>query len=137
MAMGGETKGVRNYQPPSWSSQPLYNCYLEVMKNGTIIDTIDISQRSHYILGRDSTTCDIVLEHDSVSRQHAVLQFGEQGELYIVDLCSSHGTKLNKKSLPPKKLTEFRVGALAQFGASSRSYILQGPEELKPREKLT
>lgn len=87
--------------------------------------------------GRDPNTCDILLQHDSISRQHAVLQYGEQGELYIADLGSSHGTVLNKETIKPKKLMEYRVGAVASFGASSRLYVLQGPEELKPKEKLT
>ena len=50
---------IRKYQPPSWSCPPKYKCYLEVMKNGSIVDTIDISERSHYIIGMCQNLCEL------------------------------------------------------------------------------
>lgn len=52
--------------------------------------------------GRDDLACDIVVVNDSISRQHAVIQFDEAGACYITDLGSTNGTFLNKKKLTPK-----------------------------------
>ena len=56
------------------------------------------SDKSFLVLGR-LPVCDIELEHQSVSRYHAVIQFSrvnEEVETQLFDLGSSHGTFLNK-----------------------------------------
>lgn len=75
------------------------------------------------------------MAHETISRQHAALQFDESGELYVVDLGSSHGTKLNRQPLRPKQFQSVPVGGSLQFGASTRFYVLQGPDELLPPEE--
>ena len=37
------------------------------------------------------------MENPSVSRQHAVFQFSEDGNCYLFDLGSTHGTFVNKQ----------------------------------------
>ena len=52
---------------------------------------------------------DIVLEHPSSSRLHAVLQFkATTGEAFLYDAASAHGTFLNKKRLKPRVHTQIR-----------------------------
>jgi len=46
---------------------------LEVMKSGQIIETRQVAAKDHYTFGR-SPSCDVVVEHPSSSRLHAVLQ---------------------------------------------------------------
>lgn len=106
----------------------------KVIKDGCIILNIPISDRSHYLLGRNADICDLVLDHQSISRQHAVLQFKEGNELFIFDLGSAQGTKVNKKSMPPNEYHKLLVGDVISFGASSRLYVLNGPAELMPAE---
>ncbi|KAM7445045.1 Kanadaptin [Porites harrisoni] len=79
--------------------------------------------------------CDVSLEHPSVSRYHAVIQYktsdswnSEKG-FYIYDLGRTHGTTVNKSRIEPKRYYRLRVGYVFKSGGSSRLFILQGPEE--------
>jgi hypothetical protein len=51
-----------NYTEPVWAGKPPYPYALEVLKDGTIIDTVDISRKSLFVIGR-LPLCDIPLEH--------------------------------------------------------------------------
>jgi len=63
----------------------------------------------------------------SVSRYHAVLQFKGDGTVYVYDLGSTHGTRLNKQVVPAKQHVRVPLGGFLKFGESARSFILQGP----------
>ena len=54
------------------------------------------------MVGKLPDLCDIVLEHPSISRKHAVFQFHKNGKLFLYDLESTHGIKVNKKVVPQK-----------------------------------
>ena len=118
------------YKVPSWSGIPddLYS--LEVLKNGCIISNIDLTSKPFHVFGR-LPNCDVSLEHPSVSRYHAVIQYktsdtsnSEKG-FYLYDLGSTHGTFANKSRLEPKRFYRLRVGYVFKFGGSSRLFILQ------------
>lgn len=65
--------GQSNWQPPDWAIEPRPGVYyLEVMKDGEVLDRIDLDKRRH-VFGRQFHTCDFVLDHQSVSRQHAAV----------------------------------------------------------------
>jgi hypothetical protein len=64
------TSSLITYMPPFWSASPSENkekYFLEVIKEGTIIDTIQLGQRPYYLIGR-APICDIVAEHPVISR---------------------------------------------------------------------
>ncbi|TPX63603.1 hypothetical protein SpCBS45565_g06503 [Spizellomyces sp. 'palustris'] len=124
-----------NYEPPEWSAAPKEERYFEVLKGGQIIQrTPSISKPMLVVvsfndwLGR-LPICDIELEHASISRYHAVIQFKGDGTAYVYDLGSTHGTFLNKSELPKGSYQRLRVGDMLRFGASSRTYIFQGEGE--------
>lgn len=72
---------------------------MEVMKNGTLVETKDLGTQPYYTFGR-SPTADVLLEHPSASRLHAVMQFdGTSKEAFLYDCGSTHGTFLNKNRL--------------------------------------
>ncbi|KAF6169101.1 hypothetical protein GIB67_038598 [Kingdonia uniflora] len=122
------------YTIPQWSEAPCHPFYLEVLKDGAIIDQLHVSEKGAYMFGRVDL-CDLVLEHPTISRFHAVLQFKQSGEAYLYDLGSTHGTSINKNQVKKKVYAELHVGDVIRFGQSSRLYIFQGPSELMPPEK--
>ena len=78
-----------------------------------------------YTFGR-SLTCDFQLDHPSISRQHAALVHHTKGGLYLIDLKSSHCTAVNGTRLRPFEAVLLKQGSLLTFGASSRTYRLEG-----------
>uniref|UniRef100_A0A673I2H4 Kanadaptin-like n=1 Tax=Sinocyclocheilus rhinocerous TaxID=307959 RepID=A0A673I2H4_9TELE len=125
------------YTEPPWGSVPNISYSFELLKNGAILDTVPLTQRSYFVVGR-LPVCDVSLEHPSISRYHAVVQYrgragqdgvvGEEKGFYAYDLGSTHGTFVNKNKIPPKTYIRLRVGHVLKFGGSTRLFILQGPE---------
>lgn len=130
------SSGIENtavpYTIPPWSELPVHPFSLEVLKEGTVIDQLDVSEKAAYMFGRVNV-CDFVLEHQTISRFHAVLQY-KRFSAYLFDLGSTHGTFINKNQVKGKVYTEIHVGDVLRFGHSSRLYIFQGPSELMPPE---
>ena len=98
--------------------------------------------------------CDVSLEHPSISRYHAVLQYrrtdaagtvtdeGRSGStlssnvpneagFYVYDLNSTHGSFLNKSKLQPRVYYRVRVGQMVRFGGSSRLFVLEVSDMLR------
>ena len=83
---------------------------LEVLKDGAIVDVVDCRGRSRLALGRTPDN-DVVLEHPSSSRLHAVLQFSEGGdEIFLYDAGSTHGTFVNRRKLKSRVHAPVFVG---------------------------
>jgi len=110
-----------------------------VFKNDEIVDTIQLSEQSCWLFGREMAVCDIAIEHPSCSKQHAVIQFryiekrNEFGDKigrvkpYVLDLESSNGTFVNEERIPEAKYLELRDKDVVKFGHSRREYIVQLP----------
>jgi len=115
------------FQPPSWARRPkLHQCGLEVYKKGKLVTVIkDINRKKCTIFGRNKSMCDIWLEHPSISRQHSAILHGSSGNIYILDLGSSHGTTCNHKKLHQNKRQVLADGDIIRFGASSREYHIR------------
>lgn len=122
------------YTIPEWSGPPCHRFQLEVLKEGAIVDRLDVCEKGAYMFGRD-VLCDFSLEHPSVSRFHAVIQYKRSGVAYLFDLGSTHGTLINKNKVDKRVYVDLNVGDVIRFGCSTRLYIFQGPSELMPPEK--
>ncbi|EKX48972.1 hypothetical protein GUITHDRAFT_44954, partial [Guillardia theta CCMP2712] len=106
------------YEKPPWAGVPpadKFPYFLEVLKNGTIVEKIDLQNKDAFLVGRNADVCDVVLDHPSISRQHAVIQLKEDGEAFIYDM-STHGTRINKKQLKTQVYAKIGVGDVMQFG---------------------
>ncbi|XP_059209674.1 kanadaptin [Centropristis striata] len=125
------------YTEPPWGGKaPDIPYALEILKNGTIVDKVPLTEKGYFVVGR-LPVCDVSLEHPSISRYHAVIQYrreagegesiGEETGFYVHDLGSTHGTVVNKNKIPPKTYIRLRVGHVLKFGGSTRLFILQGP----------
>uniref|UniRef100_A0A452RA79 Solute carrier family 4 member 1 adaptor protein n=1 Tax=Ursus americanus TaxID=9643 RepID=A0A452RA79_URSAM len=145
-SLGGPARAPP-YQEPPWGGPATAPYSLETLKGGTILGTRSLKGTSCCLFGRLSS-CDVCLEHPSVSRYHAVLQHRASGleeesdghgpGFYLYDLGSTHGTFLNKTRIPPRTYCRVHVGHVLRFGGSTRLFLLQGPEEDREAEsKLT
>jgi len=103
-----------------------------------LLDTYHISRQSAYLFGRERKVADIPVDHGSLSKQHAVLQYrslpSKQQEIgaptklqckpYLMDLESTNGTFINGVRLDSARYYELKRGDVISFGASSREYVL-------------
>ncbi|KAL5699947.1 hypothetical protein ACHQM5_025462 [Ranunculus cassubicifolius] len=118
-------QGQSNWQPPDWAIEPRPGVYyLDVLKDGVVLDRINLDKRRH-IFGRQLPTCDFVLDHQSVSRQHAAVVPHKNGSVYVIDMGSVHGTFVANERLSKENPVELEVGQSLRFAASTRSYILR------------
>lgn len=115
------------FKLPAWAREPqLEHCALEVMKSGKAIGTVTrCSRYKAVVFGRHKNFADVLLQHPSISRQHAVLLHGKSGNMYVMDLGSSHGTFVNKRRVKPEQREALQEGDCVKFGASSREYIVR------------
>eukprot|EP01132_Coremiostelium_polycephalum_P004818 gene4818-6006_t len=128
------------YKEPFWSQIPTHDYKFEVIKNGTVIETIDLSKKSYYLIGRlPPSICDISLEHPTISRQHAIIQHRDEGKVFLYDLGSTHGSFINKKKCKPNVYNPIKNGDVLKFGESTRILVLNGPdlEQLQQQQLKT
>ncbi|KAJ1652095.1 hypothetical protein IWQ61_007491 [Dispira simplex] len=118
------------YQAPEDSVPPTTAYKLEVLKGGALLEPISLGNHEPFLVFGRLPICDIALEHPSVSRYHAILQFRGDQLPQIYDLGSAHGTFLNKRRLPSRTYATVAPGDQLAFGQSTRLYVLQGPTPL-------
>ncbi|KAL1537205.1 protein phosphatase 1 regulatory inhibitor subunit PPP1R8 [Salvia divinorum] len=117
--------GHSNWQPPDWAIEPRPGVYyLEVLKDGEVLDRVNLDKRRH-IFGRQFHACDFVLDHQSVSRQHAAVIPHKNGSIYVIDLGSAHGTFVANERLGKDSPVELEPGQSLRFAASTRTYVLR------------
>jgi len=133
----GSTVTLKYHEPPEARKPAPRDVWkLFVFKGPDIVDTIELSGRSCWLIGRDSAVVDLPAEHPSISKQHAVIQFrytekrNEYGDKigrvkpYLIDLESANGTALNNDKVPESRYLELRDKDMIQFGSSTREYVL-------------
>ncbi|KAH7370071.1 smad nuclear-interacting protein 1 [Rhexocercosporidium sp. MPI-PUGE-AT-0058] len=133
----GTAIALKYHEPAEARKPPARDDWkLFVFKGSEILETIDLSLRSCWLVGREVAVVDLPAEHPSVSKQHAVIQFryiekkNEFGDKmgrvrpYLIDLDSANGTVLNKEGVPSSRYLELRDKDMIQFGHSTREYVL-------------
>ena len=74
------------------------------------------------IIGRD-TNCTIVLNHPSISKQHAKIEYDMQtNNAILTDLNSTHGTFINDMKLNQNQSIKLNSGDVLNFGQSDIKY---------------
>jgi len=73
-------------------------------------------------IGRDSESNDIALQNQTVSREHARLDWHDD-KWYVTDLGSGNGTRINGKPLKPNVETPLTAKDEAQFGDVKLMYL--------------
>ncbi|CAB9518302.1 Solute carrier family 4 (Anion exchanger), member 1, adaptor protein [Seminavis robusta] len=140
------------YPDPEWARLPQDQTWKVIeIKNGVEIAQTVLSQRPSWLFGRAADQVHIPLNHESISRCHARIAFDSSGTPWLRDCASSHGTKVNKKRLPPmacgskaepadstqkgSRGVVLYPGDVIVFGASTRIYCLEGPPEFQRGNK--
>eukprot|EP00775_Hariotina_reticulata_P011872 gene11872-12016_t len=103
---------------------------LLVYKAGELLQQLPVTQVMT-VFGRLPQN-DVVLDHASISRQHAALCFQtqepQQGlQAILMDLGSAHGTFVDGARLVKQQHHPLQPGDSIQFGASTRAYKLHLP----------
>ncbi|KAF9684038.1 hypothetical protein SADUNF_Sadunf04G0076100 [Salix dunnii] len=108
------------YRIPEWSGPPCHKFSLEILKDGSIIDQFEVCYAFSWETAIDK-----------------ILQFKRNGDAYLYDLGSTHGTFVNKSQVEKGVYVALHVGDVIRFGHSSRLYIFQGPPDLMPPDHVT
>ncbi|KAK0621123.1 Smad nuclear-interacting protein 1 [Lasiodiplodia hormozganensis] len=124
-------------EPPDARKPPARDDWrLFVFKGQDCLQTVELGSRSCWLVGREAAVADLLVEHPSTSKQHAVLQFrhttrvNEYGDKdarvrpYLIDLESSNGTILNGKQIEATRFVEVMDKDVVKFGLSEREYVL-------------
>lgn len=125
---------------PSATSAPWR---LFIFKGQDLLEELKLYERTSWLVGRERQVADILTEHPSCSKQHAVMQFrytekvvGDYGDkrakvrLYVIDLESANGTWLNGEKIEGRRYVEVKSGDVVKFGESAREYVsLLPPKE--------
>jgi len=104
----------------SWESEE-QKWILDVIKNGSKVESIHLVPDMTYSLGRDA---DIKLEHASCSKNHAKISFMNNNP-HIMDLNSTNGTVLNQEELTAGQWYKLSEKDTLKFGCSTREYIVK------------
>ncbi|CAH0486515.1 hypothetical protein KXD40_002396 [Peronospora effusa] len=128
---------VIKFSEPPEARQPTKRYRLYVFKDDKNIATLHVHRKSAFLVGRDKAVADILTEHPSCSKQHAVLQyrmyqretedgFGFEQEVrpYIMDLNSTNSTFLNGRKVESSRYIELKEKDVLTFGESTREYVL-------------
>lgn len=133
----GTTITLKYHEPAEARKPPARDQWkLFVFKGNDVVDTIELGSRSCWLVGREATIVDMMAEHPSISKQHAVIQFrytekrNEFGDKigrvkpYLIDLESANGTELNGDKVPDRRYLELRPKDVVKFGLSTREYVV-------------
>ncbi|XP_011643500.2 LOW QUALITY PROTEIN: kanadaptin [Pogonomyrmex barbatus] len=127
------------YLEPKWGGKPDQEYKLEVLKSGMIIEKIDLTEKSFYLIGR-LPSCNLSLAHPTISRHHAIIQYRAIDDeknskgFYLYDLESTHGTFWNGHRIKSRTYVRLQGGHMIKFGCSQRKYIVQAPPEDQEEE---
>ncbi|KAI8884405.1 SMAD/FHA domain-containing protein [Backusella circina FSU 941] len=124
-----------SYEKPPWSSESIFDYSVEVLKNGASIETIQGPKKEFITIGR-LPICDMPMEHPSISRYHAIIQFNTDGEAFLYDMNSAHGTLINKKAAPSRQYVLLKPGDQLRFGESTRICIFESKKPYDPEAEL-
>jgi smad nuclear-interacting protein 1 len=137
---GGTEIVLKYHEPPEARKPPPKEAWrMYVFKGQDLLETVELSERSCWLVGRERMVVDFPLDHPSCSKQHAVLQFrfvekrNEYGDRigkvkpYLIDLESANGSSVNGETIPGGRYVEVMDKDVIRFGLSSREYVLMLP----------
>lgn len=91
----------------------------------TLVDGEEIEyqmEKDSVSIGR-SSQCDLVITHESMSRQHCKIEF-KDSEIYITDLGSINGVYIDGKKIPPNSSVPFHTYLHLAFGYVTSAQLM-------------
>ena len=124
------------FRLPGWAARPKQPATLLVLKDGVEIQRVLLADKA-LLFGRkvpdEPNRGTMRLDHDSISREHAVIVNSFTGEIFLSDLQSRYGTKLDGEPLKPRAYQPLKDGQQMQFGESTRRFIVTHRPPPPPR----
>lgn len=105
----GHQRGVTKSPFPTAEEPAWLRLQIEPPGQIRLFESVEARQ---FMIGRN-LECVICLSHNSVSRNHAILQLGKAGNWQIRDLGSANGTLLNGELL--NEMAELKIGDVVQI----------------------
>ncbi|CAK9015170.1 unnamed protein product [Durusdinium trenchii] len=106
---------------------PVLEPCLDILKDDKWVERHSLSAgQQRWTLGRAVGEVDFVMNHPSISRQHAALSRGSAG-IYLMDLNSGHGIFLDGQRIEKNLRVLLKHGAAIRFGNSTRLYYFHEP----------
>lgn len=96
---------------------------LTLVQGSKAKDHIILKGKSLYKIGQNSI-CDIILNHPSISKLHAVILVDQSLGVILIDLRSKNGTKLDGEFLKDNIPYRIKNGKKINFGSSLGEYIV-------------
>jgi RNA recognition motif-containing protein len=100
-------------------------CPHQINKAGAVLERPELTGRSLLELGKLDTN-DLVMEHPSVSRWHALLLIttNKAAPCVLIDLAAANGTFVDGARLRPWMPTPVTPDSILTFGLSKRNYVI-------------
>lgn len=135
---GVTTALPERFRAPVWASLPTSKVRLEVAdsskplnpylahlgEGGAVgVEELPIHAKACWILGRSAQLADIVVRHESVSRQHCAIVHDE-GATYVLDCGSASGTMVNNEDVgaEPRRVAD---GQMLSLGSAPVTYTFR------------
>lgn len=67
-----------------------------------------------FVIGSRNKNCDYVIDNPLISRKHAII-WNEHGEIYVEDVGSTNGTKVNGMKIPSCEKIKLTTGDIVEF----------------------
>jgi smad nuclear-interacting protein 1 len=121
---------VSKYSPPVDACGPEGDWRIFVFEGEDLVETLYLHRKGHFKFGREPELADIVVDNPSCSKEHAVIQYRKkpgkkEAKLYLIDLESINGTKINHEKIVPAHFIEIIDDDVVTFGDSPKEYVFK------------
>lgn len=129
-------RALKYAEPPN-AALPKHHWRFFVFEGEDEKEPIDLHIKSCYIIGRDKKVADIIIHDNSISKEHAAIQFREKNSNilpYLIDLDSKNSSFLNQQKIECARYYEIKTKDILKFGASQIELVAIKGDRLRYRQ---